>query len=898
MGEGLDARRQAEHKGNKRVDIEVNIPQLTIAVECEKHGSNKRAEAVKDASSRLAPIPMVDVAVAVVYPKKCNTEDDLTPDTELSYCIVNKTGVAEYAGDHKSYSEDIDWMSCTASKFANVLKHLYRDTGEPDIIANKLKRRLAEAVRNLSTKQCRSLASAINVQHIESTPDTKLYNAAKRALLVVAAAALFHARLAEHLHVMERPSDHDGDWPPPTLDVCNTRQEILAAWKLILKHDYRPIFETGITVLSKSTGTQFSSAIDSVVQWARDTADDVTGLRHDLLGRIFHAVLDSARHDGSMYTTTPAAILLAGLTIRDRNDIPDSLKDMKIMDPACGTGTLLMAAAERVRNIMGEKYDPNTMVENVLCGVDINVTATHMTATTLGMLSPDTKFDKMDVSIVDLGMVNNIASAGSLELYASDGLLPYLEWYGAPGTQVETGETVSHSWKGTADLCIMNPPFTRHDIRHDQLGDDVKRKVVLREAEIFKNTLAKPNKTSSGPMFIILSEYLTKSDGVVSLVLPLVATMNHATSSLRPLLAEKFHIDTIVVPHDPKRFWFSENTSISEMLVIMRRIDKGQPKQNTRIINLAVNPSTSAEAVGLARDIRECKYGDNVQVVEWPHSRIIQGDWAGVQFFSPYLVERFVEIRDGKMFKVVEIGKVADVGPNGRTITMYMNRSDTPGKHGWASIWGNETGRIQSMQIEPYTYVVPKANKKKEADRFWTNRATLLLPERIRLNLVHVTTICSTIPTVGTSWTGVRPHTSDAWSDKRRKLWYGSWPKAMAVYLNSTPGIIALLGVRIPKQLSYPNYSLEENQRRIPVPRLTCQQVSKLAVVYDQLCTAQLGLWRNSSDKTRIALDKAICETLGLDEEVVDRMRHELSREPMVTGRRYGEQPAITDRYE
>ena len=41
-------------------------------------------------------------------------------------------------------------------------------------------------------------------------------------------------------------------------------------------------------------------------------SERVTGLRHDLLGRIFHRVLDTARYDGSFYTSTAPQSSLAG----------------------------------------------------------------------------------------------------------------------------------------------------------------------------------------------------------------------------------------------------------------------------------------------------------------------------------------------------------------------------------------------------------------------------------------------------------------------------------------------------------------------------------------------------------------------------------------------------------
>ena len=40
-----------------------------------------------------------------------------------------------------------------------------------------------------------------------------------------------------------------------------------------------------------------------------------------------------------------------------------------------------------------------------------------------------------------------------------------------------------------------------------------------------------------------------------------------------------------------------------------------------------------------------------------------------MQFFSPYLCERFLELTQGELFPTVTLGDVAEVGPLGRRIT-------------------------------------------------------------------------------------------------------------------------------------------------------------------------------------------------------------------------------------
>ena len=161
---------------------------------------------------------------------------------------------------------------------------------------------------------------------------------------------------------------------------------------------------------------------------------NIVGLRHDLLGRIFHRVLESARYDGSFYTTTAAATMLASLALREDScdwSSRDAIANLRITDPACGTGTLLMAAAERIRDLSRGSHNGDIsqpLIQQVLTGYDVNLTATHLAATTLGLLSPTTTFRNMKVGRALLGVTNGRAFLGSLEFLSQDQLPKILPW--------------------------------------------------------------------------------------------------------------------------------------------------------------------------------------------------------------------------------------------------------------------------------------------------------------------------------------------------------------------------------------------------------------------------------------------------------------------------------------
>lgn len=74
--------------GSGRVDILVLFDEYNVAIECEKHGPNKEASAIKDAMSRINP-GHVNIAFAIVYPPDC-TEDTLEFNTMVKIAVLDR----------------------------------------------------------------------------------------------------------------------------------------------------------------------------------------------------------------------------------------------------------------------------------------------------------------------------------------------------------------------------------------------------------------------------------------------------------------------------------------------------------------------------------------------------------------------------------------------------------------------------------------------------------------------------------------------------------------------------------------------------------------------------------------------------------------------------------------
>ena len=891
---GLNAK-QEHAAGGRRIDVLISVGSARIALEAEQGQSNaKRNEAVRDADARLTQ-NLADCAIAVCYP------DGIARKEQMRSCRVLWT---IRSPDKLQAGDAPTWSEADAEELPRVIRLAPMQLGNPDHVAAALSDSLDVAVSYLNKTQKRFLAQHMDLPQRDTKAKAERWDrAAKRALLVVATAVMFHSRLDYHLEGMRPERDNRildnapfaDEWPPQMAQHCadsaNPASDFSRAWNLILALDYKPIFETArAAVQACPPDPAFTNAIRETAKSALEVAGNIAGLRHDLMGRIFHRVLDTAPYDGSFYTSTSAATLLATLAInedmRDWND-PDAAASLRIVDPACGTGTLLMAAAERIRDLSPQTRDDDdfaqALIEQVLCGYDVNLTATHMAATTLGLLSPTTSFRKMKIGRAFLGVdEEGDAYLGSLEFL--DQKPKMMSWPNAaqPVAQVENGEDMAQS--DPADLVIMNPPFTRNSLRHDQFSAADERKIKAREKMLFSN---KPvHLSSNGNAFIILADFMRKSaDSKIAAILPLVTATNASALAIRKYIGGRYWVEYIVTSHDPQRIYFSDNTSIGEMLLVCRVWDwRERRKPPTRVVNLAINPSTPAEAYAAAEAIQSDSIAARglrtVQRVS--ASNIEAGDWGAVQFLSPTLVSEFVSLGRGELAAILPLESMAAIGPDGRGLRGNFIRSEFPDEAGMAAFWDHKTDVTQSMSARPDAYIAPKNGKEAQANRLWEQRGSLMLPMRARLNTVRMFSVRLNQRVLGSAWVPCHPEVADIDAD--------ALEKALCVYLNSSVGVLAMLGDRSNKTPSYPQFSMAD-LRKIPVPDFAAlgeAAALRLAAEYDAQCEQTLQpLPRMDADPARAALDAAVCEALGIDAERVATIRRHLAAEPSVTGRRY-----------
>ena len=909
---GLEVENQAplKGKGGGKADLLIRLGrQGTIILEAKQgQTESDRRAALADGLRRLDNNHCT-AALAVCYPPGQFSQESFRA-ARLEYAILDK--------DNRIPA----WLSGTAAELAAAVKMAPGQLGNADLAASQLRGELDKVLDKLSTGQKRELARALDLpitpqpqrkQHktsaaynraLEHWENTKYDTAAIRGCLVLASAMMFHARLGAYLIPENQPAfdaretaaaaPYSGPWPPRRLGECRDVPDIVdalqQAWDTIMALDYKPVFQTAIAGLKAPNDDQnWRESLKIMAAAAGNLVNDQAGGRQDVMGRIFHRVLDTARYDGSYYTGTAGATLLATLAIRpeDRDwNNPAAIAGMNVTDPACGTGTLPIAAAARIREL-ARTVDPERLaeilVEKTLHLYDINLTATHMAATTLGLMSPSTQFKNMNVHRTRLGPPEVKqgqpvlpAQVGSLEWLAAQPTLirwPEYQISEQVETRLEKGPRLA-----PADLFIMNPPFSRDSLRYDQFTEAEEKAIKAREEALLGKTEAHRSGGSHG--FTVLGQMHLKPGGRLASVYPIAMAQSASALPVRKLLGDKLHVEYVIALKDPAGMAFSENTSIGEMLVIARPWRRRENRQdaNTAFVKVLRKPPTPAQARAMGEAILRGESSPDYDITHWPQARMDGGDWFPTQFVRDELVETWQGISAGKWFPIRTGQAAGKQGPR----DFIGSFADSSRSTVYRALKDHKSDIRRYMSAEPDVYIIPKKGREKLAQEHWAQRSHSLLPARLRTPITRVTAVFSEVAIMGNAFVPYHPQPG------RHNM--VSIQKSLVAYLNSTIGIIALLGVTSNKIINYPNWSVN-NRYMIPFPdwgKLSARAVKALVAAYDGLCGQEFQQLRNMlTCGARQQLDVAVAQALGIPGEVMEQARIALASEPAITGKTF-----------
>ena len=412
--------------GPKRCDIRIkrkHSDRYYTALECKvgQNATQKKA-ALKDAKRWLGQSDCWN-AIALCYPKEI--------------AEPRKSSLAQILEDTSNFlMVKVDQGGPTSKWHKGGIIELTKladDIGinETYAITEILKRAISIASDQISGGTGQALASALELPwdvgkgHLDPRP-------ARIACLIIANMALLHNRMrSEGVEVPKLEN---------LIDINNSQarqQNLLKNWQRIRDVDYAPVVDPALAVLSQlPTDYHTESLLESLIEHVLECAPRIRGLQLDHAGPLYHGLLQTAKYDGSFYTSTSAAVLLAELAmskdwLADHFDWSDTgkLAKLKICDPACGTGTLLMAVARTIEDRFLEAGGKNSdlellhlcLIEDVLHGLDINRHAIHLAACMLTLSAPKIDYNKMNLYNMHHGVnAHGDVRAGSLDILVSE----------------------------------------------------------------------------------------------------------------------------------------------------------------------------------------------------------------------------------------------------------------------------------------------------------------------------------------------------------------------------------------------------------------------------------------------------------------------------------------------
>ena len=881
--------------GMKRCDVQVrrkHDDRYYTALECKIGQTAPRQKAaVKDAQRWLRQSDCWN-AVALCYPKELAEPRETT----LAQVLESANDLLMVRVDQGGPTSR--WHKGGLTELAKLADDI--GANETYAITDTLSRAIKIASDQISANTGQELADALelpwklNEERIDPRP-------ARIACLIIANMALLHNRMhSEGVRIPELEN---------LIEINNSQtrqQKLLKNWQRIRAVDYAPVVDPALGVLQRlPTDHLTESLLENLIEHVLECAPRIRGLQLDHAGPLYHGLLQTAKYDGSFYTSTSAAVLLAELAMpnnwlmvqSDWSDV-DKLAKLKVCDPACGTGTLLMAAARTIeeRYLSAGGSDKNlellhlSLIEDVLHGLDINRHAIHLAACMLTLSAPKIDYNKMNLYNMQHGVnANGEVRAGSLDILVNDETyIPGL----APDTTQSRATAEGYKYEvprlgGLCDLVIMNPPFTRNDIRNLSLPDKERELVQKHEIRLAQNTpdtehCKAIHQSTIGTFFTPIADLLMNSTGSLAMVKPYTLCTNASGKHERNLLTDpkRFHLELVVTSHDNRRIFFSENTDIHECLIIARRPTPESKTSPTAFISLAENPASASEAHYLAKAIRQALSGDTSLLADYgtitwrSFEQLRNNHWNAACFYDQTLADAYDSLLQNKALKNIRCS--ANIEPDGRAIRGAFTKVRQRQNPDFRALWSHKSSRQVTMSTGPDEFLVPKPGKRDYASKLWEMRSNLLLVNRMRLNLTKTAAVISSTPILGSAFVPVTPNGGN--NEALCKAW--------CVWFNSTPGTVTFLNIR-QKNLTYPHFSLD-GLRSLPVPSPDECDIDRLVAAYNHSANETLlALPQMNEDPVRRALDDAVLEAVpGLSNTEVAQWRNSIPLEPSVNNKK------------
>ena len=784
---------------------------------------------------------------------------------------------------------------------------------------NILEECVTEAARHLKNDGLKeALDHHFHLDNLDPDKRKTQANGCTIAALLMMNAAMLHQRIA------------NGNWIEGISNLEEVKNDVNVVrrftreWERIMRHDFHPVLVPAVEVIQAVEDTGKTAGLERALHLIAAEAETIAKTYADMgadhAGHLFNRVMGNQASDGAYFTRPVAASVAARLTLDACGDVDWTNEQVwnshKTVDLACGSGTLLAGILTDMKRRAREKGASETQitdlqklaVEETIKGLDINPVSLQLAASQLTAGNQDIRYRRMGLHLMPYGpQMDNPSqvSVGTLELLGQKAIVPkdgqfenldddkiasQIVWNEPDDAQLEDAVDAAKQ----ARIVIMNPPFSNRSKMGEKFPEAVQQALrkrtdnledLLVQSDPGLRNLASRNTVQ--PCFVKLADRCLHEDtGVLTMVSPTIALSAPSSLNERRILAQRYHIHTVLTCHQPGQVNLSQNTSINESIIVARR-HQG-PRPPTRFINLDRMPTDESEVADLHISLSECHEGEIKgglgAVSYWPTERMEEGDWTPAIWRSPELAEAAHSFANHAELNLIK-GSGISAQETGRLLRGSFEPStyDTPGS--FAILKSKGTDSQKRIQSTPDEHWIPK---KRDEDTRKYNGGTYPAVERILQKAGHLLITAGQDNSTGrlTATASEQRYIGNSWMPLTGTSPEGA--KAIALFVNSTPGRLQLM--RNPgRKLTFPSYSVAEADN-IRIPNVNDPRIRKiLADCWEQTKDMEVPQFRYGECEVRRIWDEAVAEAMEWDKQELARLRGLLNSEPHVRGLGYNQ---------
>jgi hypothetical protein len=739
----------------------------------------------------------------------------------------------------------------------------------------------------------------------------------RMATTILANAFVFHESLAGKLPKVKSIDELRGK-------KSFNKASVLAEWQKILEVNYWPIFDIARRILEHIPVAESKALIDRLAETADRLLENQLMRSHDLTGAVFQRMIVDRKFLAAYYTTPASAALLLGLAIIPEKTPagtpwadPENVKALRIADFACGTGTLLTTAYQRIgqmHELAGGSSEAihADMMAKALIGCDVLPAAAHLTASMLSGAHPTVKYEQSLIMTVPYGRLTDGGLAlGSLDLLDPQAKFEILAITAkaAEGMGEKEKETWSALPHASFDLVVMNPPFTRATVHEAErlnvpnpmfaaFSSDAEEQKLMAEAtkRLTAGTSAHGN-AGEASMFLVLADRKLKAGGFLALVMPLSLMVGESWEDSRSLLRKKYS-DLVILSiagESDEDMSFSADTGMGECLVVGRKANSENKRATFVVLN--ERPAYPLLGAGAAKQIHrliaEKKlrrledgpvggtllfFGKDVigQAMDAPLPE--SGGWNLGRIADLSLAQAAYQLANEKLLwlptmgksdaigiPITTIEKIGDIGPIHRDINGTNPKGDfrgpfdiVPVKSGsvptYPALWSHDANRERTMSFDADCEANPRVAADAEEQAALATKV-----ENVWATASHCHFNCDfrfNSQSTGMQFTPRKTIGGRAWLSIQ--LTSVEQEKGLVLWANTSLGMLLRWWHSNKQQAGRGNIGKTALQTSpvLDVTALTPEQLEKAVTVFDQMCEQSLlPLHEMDKDPVRKKLD-------------------------------------------